>query len=175
MDNGNHKNLISQDQVQHVQIPTMTHPTSYQLFWVQKGGLCFIVLRCSAFTIAIGPFKDRVTCLVSPLDYAEFLLRLPYQQARQVVYHAKSHQYHLQLVGCTYVLYSSPLKSTHHITNQASLNQVSGNQCVSFFFVCPIDPNNQNTRVPPSMAPSLKNFHTYSPNPQYHPHLALFM
>jgi hypothetical protein len=79
MDNGNQKNLISQDQVQHVQIHTMTHPTSYQLCWVQKGGPCIIVLRCFAFTIAIGPIKDRVTCIVSTLDCAEFLLRLPYQ------------------------------------------------------------------------------------------------
>jgi hypothetical protein len=38
LDNGSQKNLISQDLVQHLQLPTSPHPDPYQLGWVQKGG-----------------------------------------------------------------------------------------------------------------------------------------
>jgi len=158
MDNGSQNNLVSQDQVQRVQIPTMPHPSTYQICWVQKGGPRLIVFWCYAVTFTIGPFKDGVRYNLSPLICVEFLLRLPYQHARKVVCHAKYHQYHLKLIRCTYVLTSSRLKSTQHITDQASLNQVSRKQCVSLCFLHPIDPNNQNNHVPPSMAPSLEEF-----------------
>jgi hypothetical protein len=81
MNNGSQKNLVSQDQVHHIRIPTMPHPTSYKLCWVQKGARHLIVLQCSTVTYSIAQFKDRVKYNLSPLIYVEFLLRLPYQHA----------------------------------------------------------------------------------------------
>jgi hypothetical protein len=96
LDNGSQNNLVSQDLVQHLQLPTTPHLDPYQLGWVQRGGPCITIARCCAVTFSIGPFRDIVVCDVSPLDYVDLLLGLPYQQDRQEVYHAKSHQYNLQ-------------------------------------------------------------------------------
>jgi hypothetical protein len=103
--------MISQELVQHLQLPTTPHPDPYHLGWVQKGGPRITITRCCVVTFAIGTFHDTVICDVSPLDCVNLLLCLPYQQDRQVVYHAKTHQYHLQQDGCTYVLTSSSITS----------------------------------------------------------------
>jgi hypothetical protein len=123
MDNGSQKNLVSQDLVQCLQLPTTPHPSPYQLGWVQNVIPRLIVSRCCAVTFAIGPFRDTVTCDVSPLDCVDLLLCLPYQQARHVVYHAKSHQYHLQLDGHTYVLTSSAPKPTLSLIEKQQLGK----------------------------------------------------
>jgi hypothetical protein len=46
LDNGSQKNLVSQDLVQHLQLPTTPHPDPYQLGWVQKGGPHITIAWC---------------------------------------------------------------------------------------------------------------------------------
>jgi hypothetical protein len=57
LDNGSQKNLITQDLVQCLQLPTTPHPEPYHLGWVQKEGPRLTVSRCCAVTFAIGPFE----------------------------------------------------------------------------------------------------------------------
>jgi hypothetical protein len=80
LDNGSQENPI-----------TTSHPEPYRLGWVQKGGPRITISRYWAVTFVIGPLCDTVTCDISPLDCADLLLGLPYQQERQAMYHAKSH------------------------------------------------------------------------------------
>jgi hypothetical protein len=56
------------------------------------------------------------------------------------------------------VLNSSSLKSTQPITDHPNINQVSLNQCISLFLVHPINLDNQNNHVPPSIDPPLQEF-----------------
>ena len=60
---------------------------------------------------------------MAPLDHTYLLLGLPYQQARHIIYHARSNQYHLKHEGHTYVLTSSTPTSSTPILGQASFNQ----------------------------------------------------
>jgi hypothetical protein len=57
MDNGSQKNLVSQELVQHLQIPTTPHPKSYQLGWVQKDGRASWYLNIVLSLFSIGQFK----------------------------------------------------------------------------------------------------------------------
>lgn len=107
LDNDSQKNLVSHELVQWLNLPTTPHPTPYQLGWVQKDGLCLTLSQHFAVTFGIGPFWDSIVFGVSPLDCVNFLLGLPYEHARNVVYHAKAHQYHLQQDRRTYVLTSA--------------------------------------------------------------------
>jgi hypothetical protein len=58
LDNGSQRNLISQELVQHLQLPTTPHPDPYHLGWVQKGGPHITIARCCTITFTIGPFRD---------------------------------------------------------------------------------------------------------------------
>ena len=44
MDNGSQKNLVSQDLVQRLQLPTTPHPTPYQLGWYKREALVLLFL-----------------------------------------------------------------------------------------------------------------------------------
>jgi len=107
LDNGSHKKLISEDLVRQLSLQTTLHPLPYQLGWVRKDSPSLQVHQHSVVTFAIRPFYDMVICDVAPLDCANMLLGLPYQQACNVIYHAKTHRYHLQHEGRTYILNST--------------------------------------------------------------------
>ena len=110
LDNGSHKNLVAQDLVQRIQFPTTPHLSPYQLGWVHQVGTHLIVTQHCVVTFSIRPFHDPIIYDMSPLDYVDLLLGIPYQEQRHAIYHAHSHQYHLTQNGCTYVLTSSSLK-----------------------------------------------------------------
>eukprot|EP00253_Pinus_taeda_P035363 PITA_35363 len=127
LDNGSQKNLVSQDLVARLCLPTTPHPHPYQLGWVRKDGPHLTISQCCAVTFAIGPFRDIVVCDASPLDCADLLLGIPYQEARHAVYHATDHQYHLQHDGRTYVLTSSTSTSTQPSIGKAPIMRVNLN------------------------------------------------
>eukprot|EP00253_Pinus_taeda_P008244 PITA_08244 len=60
LDNGSQKNLVSQDLVACLCLPTTPHPHPYQLGWVKKDGPRLTISQCCAVTFAIGPFRDTV-------------------------------------------------------------------------------------------------------------------
>lgn len=91
LDNNSEKNMGSCELVQHLQLPNTLHPHPYQLGCLQQGGPCIQVSTQCAITFVIVPFHDVVTCDVAPLDCAELLLGISYQQDHHTVYHAKTH------------------------------------------------------------------------------------
>jgi len=129
-----------------------TCPSPYQLGWVLKDGPRLMVTWRCAVTFAIGPFRDSVLCDVSPLDCADFLLGIPYQEQRDAVYHARIHQYHLKQDSSTYVLTSSSLKAPPLLTGQAAVRRVSLNKYISLRFVRPIQPDQPPQSLAPDMA-----------------------
>jgi hypothetical protein len=106
-----------------------------------------------------------VVCDVSPLDCVDLLLGIPYQQAQNIVYHAKFHKYHLQHEGHTYVLTSSTPHSTQPLTRQATIKQVNLNKYVSLCLVHPIKPDHLTNPTPQDMAPPLPEVVNAFPQP----------
>jgi hypothetical protein len=116
-------------------------------------------------TFVIDPLWDIVVCDVSPLDYVDLLLGLPYQQDRNIVYHAKLHKYHLQHEGPTYVLTSSIAHSTQPLTGQAAIKQVTLNKYVSLCLVRSIKPDHLTNPTPQDMDPPLPEVVNAFPQP----------
>jgi hypothetical protein len=158
LDNGIQNNLVSHNLVQQLALPTTPHPTPYQLGWVQKEGPHVMVTKRCALTFSIDPFCDIVLCDVSPLDCANVLLGIHYQELSHVVYHAHNHQYHIQKDDCTYVLTSSSLKVTALISNQPHVRQINLNNSISLCLVLPLKPNIPSHALPSNMDTLLTSF-----------------
>jgi hypothetical protein len=151
LDNGSQKNLVAQDLVQRLALPTTPHRTPYQLGWVQKDGPRVMVTQRCALTFAIDPFHNTVLCNVSPLDCADVLLGIPYQELHHVVYHARNHQYHLQKDGRTHILTSSSLKAPALLFNQPTVCKISLNKSIALCLVRSLKPDNPSHALPSNM------------------------
>jgi hypothetical protein len=161
--------MISQDLVQHLQLPTTPHPDPYHLGWVQKDSPRITISRCCVVTFAIGPFRDTVIWDVSPLDCVDILLGLPYQQDRQAVYHAKMHQYHLKQAGCTYVLTSLSITSPLSRTDTTTTHHVTNTNNVSMCLTHHVHPKNLTNQTPPTILPLRLKFTNVSQSPSRRP------
>ena len=80
LDNGSQRNLVSQELVNKLHLPTHRHPSPYQLGWVNKDGPQILVKQHCTIIFTIGPLRDRVQCDVTTLDFVDLLLGLPYQR-----------------------------------------------------------------------------------------------
>ena len=158
IDNGSQKNLVAQDLVQQLALPTTAHMTPYHLGWVQKDGPHVMVTQCCSLTFSIGPFHDIVLCDVSPLDCTHVLLGIPYQALCHVVYDVHNYQYHLQKYGCTYVLTSSSLKSLALLSSEPVVLQIDLNKSLALCLVCPLKPDNPSHALPSDMDALLTSF-----------------
>jgi hypothetical protein len=106
-----------------------------------------------------------VVCDVSPLDCVDLLLRLPYQQTRNIVYHAKFYKYHLQHEGHTYVLTSFSPHSTQPLIEQETVKQVTLNKYVSLCLVHPIKQDHITNPTHHDMTPPLPEVSKVFPQP----------
>lgn len=149
---------MAQDLVHHLSLPTTLHPNAYQLGWVQKEGPCLTVSHHCVVTFAIGTFRDTMVCDVSPPDCVDLLLGIPYSQARDAVYHAKDHKYHLQHEGLTYVLASSALTSIQPLTGKYAIKKVNINKYIPLCLVHSVKPKNNTNPIPAAMAPLQPKF-----------------
>jgi hypothetical protein len=155
MDNGSQNNLVSQSLVNCLTLVSTPHPQPYQLGWVQNDGPRLLVSKRYLVTFAIGQFKDTILCDVYPLDCEDFLLGIPYQTQRNVIYLAKSCQYKITREGHTYILTTTKPKPP---STKEQIPHVHLNQCVFVYLVCPITPNNTTHPVPKTMTPLLHEF-----------------
>ena len=89
-----------------------------------------------------------VTCDVAPLDCADLLLGIPYQEARNSIYHAKNHQYQLQLDGRTYFFIATK-QPPHPSTNPKN----SLNQCISLCLVQQVQADHVTNPTPTTSQP----------------------
>ena len=99
-----------------------------------------------------------MTCNVSPLDFANLLLGLLFQQERHAVYHVKSHQYHLQKEGRKYVLNSSVVTSSPPQTNTTTTHHVINTQTTLLCLIRPLKLENITNPAPPKVFPLLHEF-----------------
>jgi hypothetical protein len=138
LDNDSKMNLISQELVQHQQLPPTPDPHTHHLGWVQKGVPHITITRSCTVALTIGPSCVNVIWDMSPLDCVDLLLGLPYKQNRQALYDAKTHPYHLKSFGHTYVLTSysitSPPPRTDTVATQHVINTSNVSLCLTHHF-----------------------------------------
>jgi len=60
LDNDSKMNMISQELVQHLQLPPTPHPHTHQLGWVQKGVPHITITRSCTVALTIGPSRVNV-------------------------------------------------------------------------------------------------------------------
>jgi hypothetical protein len=88
VDSGSQKNLISEEVIKWLALPTMTHPRPYTIGWLRQGSDLRVSQQCR-LAYDIKPFKDEVLCDVSPLKVCDVLLGQPYLWKHHVVYESR--------------------------------------------------------------------------------------
>jgi hypothetical protein len=155
-------------------LPTTPHLTPYQLGRVHMNGPHVMVTQLCAITFSIVHFHDIVLCNVSPLDYIDVLLGIPYQEIYHAIYHSHNHQYQIWKYENTYVLTSSSLKSTTLLFCQIVVRQISLNKSISLCLVNPLKPENLSRALPSYMETLITSFeYVFSPGNKLPPFVIL--
>ena len=68
-------NLISEEVVKRLDLPTTPHPQPYTIGWFRQGSDLRISQQCR-LSYGIKPFKDEVLCDVAPLEFCDVLFGL---------------------------------------------------------------------------------------------------
>ena len=77
VDSGRKKNLILEEVMKHIGLPTIAHPQPYTIGWIHQGSDLHVRQKCRLPYI-IKPLTDEVLCDVAPLDVSDVLLGQPY-------------------------------------------------------------------------------------------------
>uniref|UniRef100_A0A0D2ZYV9 CCHC-type domain-containing protein n=1 Tax=Brassica oleracea var. oleracea TaxID=109376 RepID=A0A0D2ZYV9_BRAOL len=74
IDSGSSENVIAEEAVTKLQLPTEDHPYPYKLAWLdQKTDL--LITRRALITFSVGDaYKDQIHCDVAPMDACHLLL-----------------------------------------------------------------------------------------------------
>jgi hypothetical protein len=88
IDSGGQKNLISEEVVKQLALPTTSHLQPYNIRWLCQGSDIRVGQQCH-LSYGIKPFKDEVLCEVAPLEVFNVLLGWPYLWKCHVVYESR--------------------------------------------------------------------------------------
>jgi hypothetical protein len=88
IDSGSQKNLISEEFVKQLALPTTPHPQPYTIGWLRQGRNLCVSQQCR-LSYGINPFKDEVLFDVAPLEFCDVLLGQPYLWKLFVVYESR--------------------------------------------------------------------------------------
>jgi hypothetical protein len=72
IDKGSQNNLISVEFVKQLALLTMPHSQPYTIRWLLQGSDLHVIQKCQ-LSYDIKPFKDKVLCDVSPLEFCNVL------------------------------------------------------------------------------------------------------
>eukprot|EP00253_Pinus_taeda_P031701 PITA_31701 len=84
VDSGSQKNLISEEVVKRLGLPTTTHPQPYKIRWLPQGRDHHVSQQCR-LPYNIKPFTDEVVCDIAPLEVCDVLLGKPYLWKRHAI------------------------------------------------------------------------------------------
>jgi hypothetical protein len=88
VNSGSQKNLISEEVIKWLNLPTKLHPQPYTIDWLHQGRDIYVSEQCR-LSYNIKPFKDELLCDISPLEVCDVLLGQPYFWKRHVVYDSR--------------------------------------------------------------------------------------
>jgi hypothetical protein len=90
VDRGCQKNLISEEVIKWLALPTTLHPQPCTIGWLHQGSDCRANQQCQ-LSYDIKPFKDKVLCDVSTLEFFYVLLGQCYLWKCHVIYESRTH------------------------------------------------------------------------------------
>jgi hypothetical protein len=73
IDNGSTDNLVSTEMVEKLEMETIAHPKPYKVSWLQKGHQVMVTKQCLV-EFNIGGYRDKIRCVVIPMDVFHILL-----------------------------------------------------------------------------------------------------
>jgi hypothetical protein len=89
-DRGSHKNLILVEVVKRKDLSMTLYPLPYTIGYLFQGIYLCVSQQCHLH-YDIKPFKDKVLCDISPLEFCDVLLWKPYFWKLHVVYESRPH------------------------------------------------------------------------------------
>ncbi|XP_022549222.1 uncharacterized protein LOC111201466 [Brassica napus] len=118
VDSGCSANVISEEAVRKLALPSEAHPHPYRLLWMQTGAEVFVSKRTSV-TFTIGSFyKDTFYCDIAPMDVSHIILGRPWQYDREVIHNGKTNTHSFIFQGRKITLLPSPEKDLTTSTSQ---------------------------------------------------------
>lgn len=108
IDSGCSENVVSEEAVRKLALPTETHPHPYRLLWMQTGAQVLVSKR-TLLSFSIGAFyKDTLYCDVTPMDISHIILGRPWQYDREVIHDGKSNTHYFMFQGRKITLLPPP-------------------------------------------------------------------
>jgi hypothetical protein len=101
IDRHSQKNLISVEAIKWLGLPTMPHSQPYTIGWLCQGSDLCINQQCR-LSYDIKPFKDKILCDVSHVEFCVVLLGQPYLWKCHVVYESRPRSVIITLNGKLY-------------------------------------------------------------------------
>jgi hypothetical protein len=123
VDNGSHKNLISEEVIKKLDLRTTPHPEHYTISWIHQGRYLRVIQQCN-FLYDIKPLKYEVLCDISPLEVCDVILGQPYLWKCHVVYDSRPRSVIITLGRQLYMIPEVALPS--------SISLISANKCNKF-------------------------------------------
>ena len=97
IDPGSCENVVSEEVVTKLALPTEQHPKPYRLSWLKKGNILTVTKRCLV-PISIGSkYKDKAWCDVVDMDVCHLLLGRPWEFDRYVSHDGQKNTYSFML------------------------------------------------------------------------------
>ncbi|XP_013751647.1 uncharacterized protein LOC106454008 [Brassica napus] len=107
IDSGSSENVIAEEAVTKLQLPTEDHPYPYKLAWLdQKTDL--LITRRALITFSVGDaYKDQIHCDVAPMDACHLLLGRPWIYDRRILHDGYKNTYSFRFQNRNFTLQPS--------------------------------------------------------------------
>jgi hypothetical protein len=92
IDGGSCNNLVSDDLVKKLALPTRPHPHPYHIQWLNDSGKAKVTQTCRV-PFSLGAYVDSVDCDVVPMQACSLLLGRPWEHDNDAHHHGRSNKY----------------------------------------------------------------------------------
>lgn len=107
-------NVASETMVKKLGLKVQKHPRPYRLQWLNEEGEMKVSTQVLV-PLAIGRYKDEVSCDVLPMEAGYILLGRPWQSDRRVIHDGYTKKHSFEFKGRKTSLYLSLLKKFNKI------------------------------------------------------------
>ncbi|XP_026451046.1 uncharacterized protein LOC113351241 [Papaver somniferum] len=121
VDSGSCENVVSDEAVRKLKLPTEKHPSPYSLHWLSKGSEVTISRHCLVKFSIGSVYEDAVWCDVVVMDACHLLLGRPWKNDRAVTHDGKLNTYSFMFKNTRVTLVPS------NVTVHAPISPVASN------------------------------------------------
>lgn len=103
IDSSSIDNMVYVEMVENLNLMRLPHPTPYKVSWLNKGEKVFVNEK-NRVDFHIGGCKDRILCVVIPMDVCDVLFGRPWQFYRYAKNDGRRKVYEIEKDGVSYTL-----------------------------------------------------------------------